>query len=193
MRNGVINPDANLGLAGYAVFPAIAIFKAHIEQTHRRLVAQRRAILLRRLPNEPRHLQAAASLAVGGQQRHATANGHVIQRVERAATVGNARRFRIDRANRLVPHVEQAQQPLLTPLHPRSIHGVVYVHLARQRHTRRLAKVRYAMHAVANPFAVPAVMEEPIRVVTAHDLLVHGGHELKVVRAIGAGQPHAGH
>jgi hypothetical protein len=51
-------------------------------------------------------------------------------------------------------------------------------------------EVGAAMLAVACPGAVPAVDEDAVQAVAAHDLALHVGHEVEVVGSEGAREPH---
>ena len=57
---------------------------------------------------------------------------------------------------------------------------------------RRRAEVRPAVRAVAHAGAVPAVDEDAVHPVARHDLALHLGHQLEVVRTEAAGDPHLG-
>src|SRR3954462_14708137 len=48
------------------------------------------------------------------------------------------------------------------------------------------------MLAIAHARSVPPVDENPINAIPLHDLALHGGHELEIVRPERAGDPHFG-
>src|ERR1700704_1037585 len=71
--NSVHNPDANFGVAGDAVLPAIRFLQTDTEKTDNGFVAHCGAILLCRLTDKPGRGKTMTSLAVGREHRRAAA------------------------------------------------------------------------------------------------------------------------
>src|ERR1035437_4209708 len=72
--DGVECPDANLGVAGDAILPAVLFFEADAEETDDGLIAHGGAILLGGFADEPGRGETVACLTIGGEHRCATAD-----------------------------------------------------------------------------------------------------------------------
>src|SRR6266536_804911 len=92
--------------------------------------------------------------------------------------------MRHDRADRLVPHVPELEEAILTP---REVHRRIDV--AHQIQAGGVTEVALTVLAVAAALARPTIREDAVDRVHAHDLASDLGHELEVVRTQCAGDP----
>ena len=192
--DGFEGPDADFGVGGDAVFPAMAVFDADAEEADAGLgAAEEAAVFAGGFADEPGGGETAAALAVGGEEGDATAEVDGIDVGEGAAAVGDGGGLGIDGADGRVPEVDEAHEALAAPGFPGPVRGILGVGGAGQVEAGSGAEVLDAVDAVADAFAVPTVVKEAVGAVAGHDFLVNRGHELEVVGAVGAGEPHVGH
>ena len=155
------------------------------------LLAHRGAELLPALPVRPGHRDAASRLMIGDEHRRELADAHHVERAAGAAAhVRDDARVGAHRAHRVVPRAPEREEPILPPEDVRVASRILRIVGARQLEAGRGAEVRPTVHAEALPRAVPPVDEDPVGPVARRDLALHRGHELEVVRAERAGDPH---
>ena len=156
-----------------------------------RFAAHRRAKFFGVLAIGPWRGQAAARLAIRDERRRHFANAFHVERTGRAAAgVRNDARVWIDLAHLAVPQLPEIKQPLLAPENVGAPRRVLRIVRAWQIEAARVFEILPAVLAVAHARAVPAIDEDAIDPVARHDLVLHFGHELEVVRAKPAGDPH---
>ena len=190
---GVEDPDADFGVAGDAVFPAILFFEADAEESDDGLVAHGGAVLFCSFSHEPGGGEAVAGLAVGDEHGSAAAGFDGVEGEEcAAAVVGDGGGFGIVFANLSVPEIEKGDEALLGPEEVGAAGGVLDGFCAGKIEAGGGFEVLLTVLAVAVSGAVPTVEEEAVWAVAGHDLFVDGGHEFEVVGAVGAGDPHLG-
>src|ERR1019366_3513709 len=191
--DGVERPDADLGAAGDAVLPAVLFFEADAEEADDWLVAHGGAIFLGGFADEPGRGETVACLTIGGEHRRATADLDGIEWARCATSViRDHAGLGVDSANLVVPKIDDIDQTLAPPFEECTLRRVLRICRVREIETGGGFEVFAAVLAIAIAGAVPAVHEYAVSVVASHDLFMHGGHELEVVRAEGTGDPHLG-
>src|SRR4051794_7775857 len=91
-----------------------------------------------------------------------------------------------------IPKVPEFEAARLLPHQVITVYGISWVTIARQVFVISLAKVANAVLEIAHAVAGPAVGEDAANVVHLHDLAGDIRHEVKVVWAQRAREPHAG-
>ena len=133
------------------------------------------------------------ALAIGNHDGRKLGDGFHVEITQRApAGVGNVARAGVDGADFLVPQTPKIEEALLPPEDVLTARRILRVKGAGQVKPRGIAETLPAMFAVAHAAARPAVGEDAVRLVEAHDLFMHCSHELEVVRTESTGFPIAG-
>lgn len=168
----------------HGVFPTIGLFEPDAEYATDRLTTHGGAELLAAFAAGPGRGDAAASLAIGEQDRRAfTDRLHVEIGQRAAAGVGDVTRGGIDGADFRVPQAPEVEKALLTPGNVSATPRVPRVGRAWQVHARGGLEVLTAVLAVAHAGPGPAIAEDAVHLIGRDDLLGHFGHELEIVRA----------
>src|SRR5262245_55009747 len=176
-------PDSNLRLALYGVRPAVGSYYPHTEDAPDRLVPHRGAVLLGILTGSPGGHQPDAGLAVGEECRGQLADGLHVERTRGAAArVGDDAGIGIDRADLGIPAPPKLEETLLFPEDVRPSSRILWVVCARQFAAGRGPEKLATMGAEALAVTRPAVDEDTIDTISGHDLAVHAGHEVEVIR-----------
>ncbi len=189
--DAVRGPEADLVRALHGVLPAVGLLDPDAEDADHGLAAHRGAVLLRVLAVGPGRHEPASRLTIGDQHRRQLADPlHVEAADGAAAGVGNETGVGVDLAQIRVPEAPQVEESLLPPLPVLTQRELLRVLGPREFVTGGGAEAVPAVLAVAHAGPVPAVDEDAVHPVAGHDLPLHLGHELEVVGAQAAGDPH---
>ncbi len=187
----VRGPEADLGSTLHGVLPPVGLLDPDAEEAGHGLAAHRGPVLLRVHADGPGRHEPVARLTIGHQHRRPLADlRHVQAAGGAAAGVGNDAGVGVDLAQIRVPEAPQGEEPLLPPLPILARQSSLRVGGPREVETGSGAEAVPAVHAVARAGPVPAVDEDAVHPVPGHDLPLHLGHELEVVGAQAAGDPH---
>ena len=130
---------------------------------------------------------------IGHERGREFADALHVERAEGAADgIGDDARVGVDGPHGLVPGLPQVEEPVLVPEDVGAARRVLRAGAARQIEAGRGLEVLLAMLAPALAVTVPAVDEDAVHAVGRHDLALHLGHKLEVVRPEPAGDPHLG-
>src|SRR2546422_6483117 len=90
----------------------------------------------------------------------------------------------------MIPELPEIEQPLLTPENVSAPHRILRIGRTRKVAAGGFSKDFATMFAIAHAGTVPPIDENPIHAVASDNLLLYLSHELKVVGAMRAGDPH---
>src|SRR5438270_4738790 len=191
VRNLFQNPNADLGILLYAVFPPVRFFEPHSKEADVRLRAERRTILLCGFADNPWCYGAVTRLTVGNEHRCAPAEFDSILRDQCAARiVGNHRGVGANTTDGQVPPVDAIVKTLLTPTKKRLTGVVSWIVRSRNVKACGAFEVFPAVSAEAITGAVPSIQKNAFGFIALHDFAMDRGHELKIVRTKRARNPH---
>ena len=186
------DPDADLRLALDRVLPAVRLLHAHAEDARRPACGPSWRGIPWRSCRWP--MGASARSAPAGRRTASGASSPIV--FMSSGLVAPPPVFGITQESGLILRTSASQSRHSSKRRcccqrmyavPRRVLRVVG---PRQVVPGRGPEVRPAMLAIAHAGAGPAVDEDPVDAVPRHDLPVHRGHELEVVRPQGAGHPH---
>ncbi len=190
LGDAVHHPEPDLVAALYGILPAILVVDAHAGKSRNRLHGHRRSIFLGAHSRHPRGHEAMPALSIGYGGGRKLREGFHIEFAESASTrVRQITCVRIDLLNHRIPNMAQLKQSFLMPGHVLPSRRIARIAGARQVESRKLTKIPAAVLAVAHTRSSPAIGKDGIRLVHSHDLFVHRGHELEVIRSKSARQP----